>query len=297
MESIASSKNRKCNSELCRDVRRKKECVVVEDEIARLAESLAIAQALLEQKKSPSYEAARQFIENKCSSLPTSIFIAGKVKKNGFRHDIVPELRGRISEDDAHNGIHWREIAYCFDFEGHSLHYTGPFPVCCDHGCYHGESQHGYGLKTGGCYFGNLTSRKFLRNQCISAIEDAHVLYAWIECDTCYGTLAEIAYAKAIKRPIVVGLSEDFDASELWFPLSMANVIIEASTAKEAFRSALPEFKKLRALYDCYRTHDTGRYPLVVSPSLNLACGKPTSLTTKPKKRGRPKFDIAEILE
>jgi len=61
--------------------------------------------------------------------LRPRVYIAGKVAKLDFRHDLVPGLRDWRRENGS---------LECRDFI-----YVGPFFNSCDHGCMHGPGSHG----------------------------------------------------------------------------------------------------------------------------------------------------------
>lgn len=250
---------------------------------------------------------------------PIKVFFAGKVEKNGFRHEIVPNLRdclqaGNVeAEGDAPGLNHWID----FEREGVRFCYTGPFPIGCDHGCYHGDTTHGYGLRVGGCSHIKKppVSRRKLYNKCLSSIRHSDILFVWIECLTCFGTLVEIGKASI---PIVIGIKEGLDTSELWFALEAASQIIVAPTAEEAFCEAVPkmvELKKerhiLRSLFkpNDYLSKFTNHKREQLDKLLLIAeqeevgvlrrknAGPSRDAVKLPKRRGRKKMNIAEILE
>lgn len=78
---------------------------------------------------------------------------------------------------------------------------------------------------------------------CCDAIEQCDVFFAWIDDLTCYGTLAEIGYARALKKPIwiagphkIIHVGDYWNdgqihgnpySSDLWFACAMADRILE----------------------------------------------------------------------
>lgn len=106
------------------------------------------------------------------------------------------------------------------------LNYTGPYFISCDHGCFH-SSPHGIGIiedieedeiieKESGLW------REKTIQWCIDAIKRSDIIFAWIDDTTCYGTLTEIGYAKALGKTIwIAGTNEQL--KDLWFAYNMAN--------------------------------------------------------------------------
>lgn len=133
---------------------------------------------------------------------------------------------------------------------------TGPFFINCGHseiGCYRmQENGHGMGADDCGCG-GSDTSRSNVVRMCLNAIERSDVLFAWIDQDSCYGTLAEIGYAKALGKIVwIAGPSQyvrvgpddnhgENPISDLWFACSMADELIEAWGGMDAI-DALKQF-------------------------------------------------------
>lgn len=84
------------------------------------------------------------------------IYLAGKIKKNGWRHDLVPGLRDAYGIDqwtgywrggrDNPTAMpeSWPELQM-----PNGLLYVGPFFVSDDHGCFHSDGRHG--LNDYGC--------------------------------------------------------------------------------------------------------------------------------------------------
>ena len=117
-------------------------------------------------------------------------------------------------------------------FRNHEV--VGPFYIPCFHsplGCYRSENDHGLGVD------GNCQDSGFTRGQavafCLFAIERCDVFFAWIDDDTCYGTLAEIGYAKGLQKPVWIAGPPDYiegwatchaqHTTDLWFACTMAD--------------------------------------------------------------------------
>lgn len=159
--------------------------------------------------------------------------------------------------------------------------YVGPLPMM---GRGHGvpvPSTHGLGSEgmidedEVDSYFNNVYQsqerfkRDFIVDLCLGCIDDCDVLFAWIETLDCYGTLAEIGYARGKNKLILIGISEDLaiptsrfteyskphnvlESHDLWFIETLADRAIRAKSPRQAFDKLLvdlPEpFLKIRQL-------------------------------------------------
>ena len=160
--------------------------------------------------------------------LKPSIYIAGKIEQNCFRHDLVHGLRESL--DGA-------------SIETERFIYTGPFFYGCDHGCCHGPSTHGRG--SGGCTVTTGRLDTYLR--CLKGIQRADLLIAYITSNTCYGTLFELGIAQQAGKIIVMVYSPEMavQRDDLWFSeMSASEVHLDVS------REALT--KLLHRLIDKY---------------------------------------------
>lgn len=124
-------------------------------------------------------------------------YLAGKIRKNGWRTGICGLA---MAEPKDFNKV--------YAING-NLSVSGPFFVACDHGCYHGSESHGVGLNGYGCcgaddhYF----TEQEVVEICKAQIDRAEILFAYIDCNDCYGTLAEIGYAHAMNKDIKIVFS------------------------------------------------------------------------------------------
>jgi hypothetical protein len=144
------------------------------------------------------------------------IYLAGKISKNDWRNEII-NTRGIEHADGS--------VTIQGDI------YTGPYFVSCDHGCYHGDSTHGVidsGCGSGDrrtiedqmCYeFGVCDAdgghgcvnendiKDTIPKLCLSWIDECDVVFAWIDSNDCFGTIAEIGYAYGKEKEIWIGYS------------------------------------------------------------------------------------------
>ena len=81
--------------------------------------------------------------------MPMKIYLAGKIGKNDWRHDIVGTCLSDACSDfyaygrqdeTAQIAMEWPVLPKAIFAE---YDYTGPYFVACDHGCFHGIGTHG----------------------------------------------------------------------------------------------------------------------------------------------------------
>ncbi len=132
-------------------------------------------------------------------------------------------LAGKISMNDWRGAFYdYQSISLPFMERGYvekvndNLSITGPFFISCDHGCYHGENQHGVGATSGGC-MGDYYTRDDVFEICKSQIAKSEIVVAYIDCRDCYGTLTEIGYAYANQKDVFVIFSDEKLKEEMWF--------------------------------------------------------------------------------
>lgn len=130
------------------------------------------------------------------------VYLAGKIGKNDWRHDLISNLHGHLWADG--------------DIETDNCTYVGPYFVSCDHGCFHSKDTHG--AVGSGC-FGNdheFTKQEvFLNNT--EVLYTADLVFAYITATDCYGTMMEIGSAYALDIPIVIAYAPDINISDFWY--------------------------------------------------------------------------------
>lgn len=161
----------------------------------------------------------------------TSIYLAGKISLGDWRHELLGiGLRGawQPEDDGLTSWPRWQKgILDTFD-------YVGPYFVSDDHGCGHGASTHGCG------YDGELPcqqsellpQRHQVRDLCLTAINEADIVFAWLNDATAYGTLVELGYAKGRGKRIVIAAPKPLD--DLWFATSCADFVLTIDTPRKA---------------------------------------------------------------
>lgn len=159
------------------------------------------------------------------------VYLAGKIGKNDWRHDVVSGLRGAWGEDLVGGAAltdqePWPVLAGAV-LNGRA-DYVGPYFVSCDHGCTHNARSHAV---EGGCVTlaetrNEYTNKVQIFSRCLLSILSADLVMGWINSPDCYGTLVELGFAAAHGKPVVVG----FDQNELgdlvddfWFLQQLAS--------------------------------------------------------------------------
>lgn len=187
-------------------------------------------------------------------SVGFNIYLAGKVTKNGWREDFFEPQARDVASDFFYrytneNYTEAEMIAEGFPVIEKSIlgihNYVGPYAMACDHGCYHAPSEDFYDTGDDGndeeipvlrsdyahglqsmspCTFENGIPKNVIHKLCLNAVAKCDVLFAWIDSPDCYGTISEIAYAKALGKKIIIGgkIEISFD---MWFVYQMADVL------------------------------------------------------------------------
>lgn len=159
------------------------------------------------------------------------IYLAGKIGKNDWRHSIVNNLRGICGE--FYDGLpeHW---PITIDGIAKNKHYTGPYFIGCDHGCFHGPNTHGIGrvgypamcsqdndVDYPGTTWDNHcpddSREEYVARRCAEAISVSDVVYAWIDDLTAFGSIFEIGLAVGMGKRVIVATPGDEKTQDLWF--------------------------------------------------------------------------------
>lgn len=168
-----------------------------------------------------------------------AIYLAGKIGASDWRHTVVPNLRGALTDNDVHFGVPWQALD-CQVLDAFS--YAGPFFASCDHACGHGGGQHGI-TETCGEYRTEKIA-EYVLLQCFAAIRRCDIFFAWLGGETAataHGTLVELGYAKALGKETIIaapaqpinagyppheGSSEGQAVDDLWFAFQTASLVM-----------------------------------------------------------------------
>lgn len=173
------------------------------------------------------------------SPYPRYIYLAGKIEKNGWREEIVGYRCNGMGGGDYSK----EEIAdHYFRYNNDTI-ITGPWFLACDHGCYHGDNSHGLGINKLGCpeANGDIFSEKEVYDICIHQIDHSDIVFAYINDNTCYGSIYEIAYAYAVGKYVIIIFDNEELMSDMWFMCQGAHIVdvLGDKTVKEKFDEIL----------------------------------------------------------
>ena len=146
------------------------------------------------------------------------IYLAGKITRHGWRDAIVNQCHVeddatyedfRLHQGDDGRGIIYGQFASMETVPGSwkvrvSEHYdiTGPFFIDGHWGSSHDSSTHANSPE----YFDPREPRDQVRRLCLDAIRRSDVVFAWLDDPTAYGTIAELGYAHALGKRIVLAV-------------------------------------------------------------------------------------------
>lgn len=148
-----------------------------------------------------------------CHKKHIKVYLAGKITPNGWRQSIF-DMRNSFSDYEYSN----RPAMVNTEFKyNENINITGPWFLSCDHSCYHGERNHGVGIHSNCSGCGAPFTGKEVTEICRYQICEADILFAYINDDTCYGTLAEIGYAKGKGKKIVTIFDCEARKKNMWF--------------------------------------------------------------------------------
>jgi len=158
------------------------------------------------------------FGSDKCEhekEKPVNIYLAGKIEPNGWRQ-LFFNMRNEFSDDELIP--HLQDISITMPWDK-NINVTGPFFLSCDHSCYHGEGNHGLGIHAPVCCLtgGTTHSASEVIDICKKQIERADIIFGYINDDTCYGTMFEIGWAKALGKKIILLFDTAKRENDMWF--------------------------------------------------------------------------------
>lgn len=184
-----------------------------------------------------------------------SVYLAGKISGTTWRDEIAP---GWSKQGWVHGESTWAHrdmVAEVLDRSGMGewrVRLTGPYWLnmneghCCDSSG--GPSQYGLGDHSWGEYrfFESRAQHKpivdyvaadrpLVAQMAKDAILGADLVFAWVDCLDCYGTLAEIGLAAAAGAVVVVAGPSSVINGEVWLAAQFADIRIEDTTPKRAW--------------------------------------------------------------
>jgi len=173
-----------------------------------------------------------------------SVYFAGKISKNDWRHSIVPDLRSAwfgiccdAADPEDICPIRFHALDTTFD-------YAGPYFVGCDHGCFHGPNSHG--IVDGDTASPSKTaSQQTAFKLCLQWLRQSDAVFAHVESSDAHGTLFELGWAFG-RLPVFLNFASESLASECWFPIHGACVVSVNPDPHAAFLNVLPRLKLCR---------------------------------------------------
>jgi hypothetical protein len=176
-----------------------------------------------------------------CPKRLPCVYMAGKIGLNDWRHTLVPGLRNHEWGKEPITVCGWV--------------YVGPFFVSCDHGCLHTANSHGVLdlNRPAVCegpfsQFNRANQHSLVAQACLDAIEEADLVFCYVESLDCFGTLFELGFAHAQGVPIVIALAPGLATAldnDLWFACTRASWVIynvEASDLRSYLGQAIRRF-------------------------------------------------------
>lgn len=196
------------------------------------------------------------------------IYLAGKIARYDWRHRIVDGLSyaqaatAEFSGHDVENLVLHKEWPFLEGAIFNEHDYTGPFFIGQQpsHVVFHGRDTHGVGLGNPSPWAGvwapdeyeksppsddidtaDLTqARRHTVRLCLNAILRSDVVFAWMDSSTAYGTLVELGFALAHRKPIWwAQRAENIDMDDLWFIRVAAREVIQGDDPATLLRTLL----------------------------------------------------------
>jgi len=167
------------------------------------------------------------------------VYLAGKIWSNDWRHDIFKGLRNHQYDNIYDDPYFKRDAPLVVD--GHT--YSGPYFLSDDHSFFHGDGSHGRGLHLDENVMApdwEIERQQYVVQKCFQWIKESDAMFVWLSADDCYGTIAEIGYAKSLGKRIFIGVDEKEKSkgyvNDMWFALECAEEVVYTQTAVEAWQ-------------------------------------------------------------
>ena len=142
-----------------------------------------------------------------------NVYLAGKIEANGWRQQIVDIRNGAMFWGEYNiNTIKNLKLQY-----NKNIDITGPFFFSCDHSCYCEKT----------------FSEEQVNDICLSQIRKSDIVFAYINDDTCYGTLYELGYAAALGKKIAILFDLPERIKKMWFITKNADIVKLQKVYKE----------------------------------------------------------------
>jgi hypothetical protein len=146
------------------------------------------------------------------------IFLAGKIARSDWRHEIVDGLDAMLETGNFDIGWPVMEDAI---YGKHD--YTGP---------YFREIQ-------------KMLPEQKVHRLCLQAIGRSELVYCWWDDDTAFASLIELGYATALAIPYIIAYPKGYDKREMWFASCCAKVFLEAPGPVTGLKTGLMRYSLL----------------------------------------------------
>lgn len=176
------------------------------------------------------------------------IYFAGKIDRNDWRHELFTNSRLGAVEDidqDLFNPDYvqeklWRRFK--------KYQYGGPFFISDDHGCAHGPESHGANASSqGSCCIDAMMSGTITKEKIFAInnerIRQATHIFCPLNSHDAFGTLVELGYAFALKKPIALSIHGDVDHAAMWYAKQTAKVIYHGNSVVRNFNSFMRDYE------------------------------------------------------
>ena len=180
-------------------------------------------------------------------SRKPKIYLAGKITNDWWRGNILDNEPGEFDRTRGISLDYPDFDTFCdSEEEFDKFIITGPHSISCDHGCFH-RSKHASsnhfeeGWEDGGFYKEDVLS------VCLHQIDKSDMVFAYINYDDLYGTIAEIGYAHAKGKTIYIMFANDELYYEHWFINEMCTNSCVGSKPEDMiqfFNQSLLNYKK-----------------------------------------------------
>ena len=180
------------------------------------------------------------------------IYLAGKITKDFWRNIILGDVRyiDRYRKTPGISQMYPEPIQfYDNEEEFDKFIITGPHSISCDHHCFH-DTSHAAGTDFhGDCGWedGGM-SKQWIVDSCLHQIDKSDFVFAYINHDDLYGTIAEIGYAFANYKPVFIIYKNEELKRKHWFIGTMCDYDSMVSDKPEDmiqfFNQSLLNYKK-----------------------------------------------------
>lgn len=167
-------------------------------------------------------------------------YFAGKISENGWRDAILgSDFCTHITNQDETDSNRLPDWKVRENRDG--FFYAGPYFIGEDMGHGMNEWMSGYedhGFLVNASDGNHGTNRPLVCQNCLTAIDNSNVVFCWIDAIDCYGTVAEIGYARAKGKKIWIAGPHRYP--DMWFIYEMADLcLFDCRNAHSALKQCI----------------------------------------------------------